>query len=322
MHNLSSWVPTGLTRLPPCSFAGIAHRGSQCLNLITNFGPFITLFLLFSRRENVEFISNHSEVLFKFLGKYLAWNLSTAERIHILINHYHLMVKAFTPQQIHMLSRDGIPIWCNQIDCNEFSIRLFYSDGYYMEGELALSFCCQSAKLYNMAFTFAPGQVLGQPDGNVIIIGASQGVAGMTEQIRRAARAHGEIAPPAMLIIALQSMAAALRIETIVGISSQEQVSRPVHSRPQEHLSSYDELWESNGGIKINGFYHLPKEIHEKPMALVSRSHRSRARQKRALKREVFDLIFNNIAQLLAPSARPGLMLAGSERIAEAPEAR
>lgn len=322
MNNLLPWLPTGLMRLPNWFWVGFVHRGSQCLHLISNFGPFISLLLLFLRRENIELFANHPERRFKFLGKYLAWNISTTERIRTQIHHYRFLANRFSPQQIRMLSKDGIPIWSNQVGSDAFSINIFYSDGFYMEGELALSFCCNSVRLFNMAFTVAPGQILGQPDRAVIIIGASQGVAGMTEQTRHAARANGEIAPSAMLIIALQSMAAALKIATIAGISSQEQVSRPVHSMPWEHLSSYDELWESNGGINNHGFYHLPTEIYEKPMALVSRSHRSRARQKRALKREVYDQIFYRIEQILAPSDRGGLSFAGRSKVAGAPEPR
>jgi uncharacterized protein VirK/YbjX len=291
----------GWTRLNPLvlptSFAGLLHRLTQGLLLVKHLGGFLGLALNVSFGDLRIFLFNHPEILFKALGNYLTWGLSVADRLAVLMHHYQFIALA-PVGQIRALADEGSIIWCHQVGDDCFSMVLRYSDGFYMEGELALSYVLNSEKIYNIAFSVAPGAVTGLEVDRVILIGASQGVSGGAAQTRLAAKANGEIAPADMLLIAIRAIAAAWDIPAVVAISCQEQVALQVRAKPEDYHCTYDDLWESNGGVQKGNFYLFPAQLVEKPITLVSRSHRSRARRKRSLKQDIFNAVVENVREL------------------------
>ncbi len=237
--------------------------------------------------------------MFKFLGEYLGWNLSVKERLKILTEHYIFLNYIFQSTHYHKLTNGGISIWSHTGLTGLNSIVLQLSGGYYMEGELVLSYFFNSEKLYNLAFTVAPGDIFGVQADHVIVIGASQGADSSAPQIRLAARGNGEIDPATMLLLALQSMAAFLKIDNILGVSVDEQICRSLRANPGAYLSTYDHFWEMHGGFRVANYYHLSSAISEKPIESVPRAHRQRTKRKRALKHQLFQEIFEHLEDIM-----------------------
>jgi uncharacterized protein VirK/YbjX len=292
----------GWTRLNPFTLpadaAGYLRRLSRGWSLFLNMVPFLRLVVSLAPGGGRIFLLQHPEILLKGLGLYLALHLTVADRLAILRHHYRFVTRTLRLRLVSALATRGVALWRCQAGGDAFSITLKYSDGFYMEGEFALIYTMNEEPLHNLAFSFAPGRVLGLPAEQVILIGATQGVTNSTEQTRAAAKANGEVAPADMLMVILRSLAATVDVAALVALPAREQVAQRVRRDPAQFLLAYDGFWESNGGTHHGRYYLLPVELPEKPIHEVPRSHRRRALRKRALKKAIFHAACETLAGL------------------------
>jgi len=277
----------------------IIRRITQGIHFLSNILAFVKFYKNINDSGSAEIIAHNQFIPYKWTSRYLALFFSTKERMIIIENHYKYINTHLTTECISLL-RDGITLWSKVNSSDTVTIVLTVpSSEFMLEGELALVYYFNSLSLFKIHFTIVQGKMFNLHTEQVIFIGGSQGRGGASSQMRYAAKTNSEIHPPTMLVIALQSIGVALKISTIVGISSHAQVSETVHTRYQSHLSTYDNLWEANGGEWRNHFYFLSSIPHVKPITLVTRCHRSRANKKRKIKNLIMTDIIDDFASYI-----------------------
>jgi len=217
----------------------------------------------------------------------------------VLVTHYSSFPGFLRPGCLADLRR-GITIWQQFVGegLPKLTIVMERSKLAPMEGELQLRFSFKT-DLCVLTFSIAPGKVFGATAETVIFIGGVQGRIGSREEVRQAARLNSEISPRSMLILAVQSLALAMGVEEIIAVGEDEHISR---AYAQSKISfDYAQFWTETGGVRIGRHYRLPVHSPQKPLSLVSPSHRSRARRRREIKASIQRSLEFRFHQLIEP---------------------
>jgi len=239
----------------------------------------------------------------KYVGDHLALSLSTSQRRDVLVAHYSTFPSFLRPPCLAELGQ-GITIWEKFIDDDlpYLRITLERSKLAPMEGELQLLFSFRT-DLYVLTFSVGPGEVFGAESGTVLFIGGVQGRFASREEVREAARLNSELSPRSLLVLAVQALARAIDVDEIIAVGEDEQVSRAY----AQSLISFDyaQFWKKLGGVRVGRHYRLPMESPQKPLALVSASHRSRARRRREIKNAIQESLDIRFRQLIERRSEP-----------------
>ena len=236
-------------------------------------------------------------VRFKYLGSYLALSMRTADRRRALASHYRQLHRRVSTAFRKQLG-DGILLWEREIGNGEPPLRIILEPAILapMEGELQLRFAFRS-DLFVLTFMLADGQPFNSDAASLLFIGGAQGGYYRREETREAAKLNGEIAPSAMLMVAVQELAKALEVEALIAVSGKNHVSNSYAA--SQILLDFDRLWSEVGGIADPDYYRLPQENMAKSLAEVAKTHRSRARRKREAKALIRRSIEEKLSALL-----------------------
>lgn len=233
----------------------------------------------------------------KYLGKHIALSLRTAERRDALIQHHQIATKVLMPGAAREI-RDGAVLWRREVgDHPPLMLVLRPSKLAPMEGELELNFAYRS-ELYVLTFLFGPGRLFGLSSARVLFIGGLQGRFGAQMEIREASKLNLEIAPATMLLIAVRAIARSVGAEQLLAIGETDQISMS-YSAPLVRFD-YATYWRELGGHSVGKFYSIPIEPPSKPLSLLSRSHRSRARRRREEKQRIREQIERRVQALIS----------------------
>ena len=221
----------------------------------------------------------------KYFGGYLARSFDKTARRDSLLHHYRFFQRCAPAEFYTGILQGQAVLWRRDILDNHFDICLSFNRRFHYEGDLSLVFRNEGASAFEISFTVVPGHLVGVAVPDVLLVSRVQGTARLP-QIRNAAKMCHEVAPPYLLMTALEAIATALAIPVIMGVSVANQIAK--EGGGAEHLFDYDAFWrvllaEDMG----NGFFRLPVPLPHKPLEQVSATHRRRARAKRAFKAEV-----------------------------------
>ncbi len=181
-----------------------------------------------------------------------------------------------------------VTLWETFIGNDWFNISLSYPK-YDMEGELALAFNANGQELFIMSFAIIPGSLMRISDDPTIFITEVKGERRQFELIRHATRLLNDITPPVMLATAVQAFATALKMTSIIGIGANDQMSVSGKRDPGRCVSTYDELWVSLGGRRLNDrAFSFAAAPEEKPITMIKVNHRCRTNRKRQFKKGIF----------------------------------
>jgi uncharacterized protein VirK/YbjX len=234
---------------------------------------------------------------FKYLGSYLAEQLSAERRRAAIAFHYTFLKHRITSFGKRQLWNEGISIWHRYGDSREqdLVIRLERATLAPMEGEAQLRFSLGNLTLCTLTFCFLEGANIGLPSDVVLLIGGLQGAANRRREIRMAAKANGEISPAASLLLAAKAIAMAFRVQYVVGVSTDQHIA---WGYAREKISlSYDDMWLKAGGTRVDeGFFVLAPGT-EKPLKDIPISHRQRTRRKRMLQGELQDAVLLSVQE-------------------------
>jgi uncharacterized protein VirK/YbjX len=248
---------------------------------------------------------------FKYLTRgYLALGLSPAERAASLAHHYRSLHAIFPPPVLSRILHQEVTLIEEQIGSNLLSVRLGVArevDREWKEGELTLILYVDGARVYILQFTIVPGWVVKSGAPDVMLISRLQGIRGGYKQVRLATKAFIEVAPPALLLAALQGIARVGGIDQLAGVFAIGQFSYlPAYA--ETFRAIYDDFWIEQGAQKISAiFYASPIPPQEKSLDTITNGHKSRTRKKRAFKQRIAE----HVARLLRENgtdARMGLV--------------
>lgn len=157
------------------------------------------------------------------------------------------------------------------------------------EGELRLGLLMDGVLLYCLQFSVVPGSVVQSQERDAVFILRVQGMKGHYEQIRIATKALQEVAPPALLIAALQGIASAWGIHAMAGISAASQYW--YEERDASLFTQiYDDFFVELGAARTTkDFFSSSLPLPVKPLDLIRNGHKSRTMKKRAFRLRISD---------------------------------
>ena len=232
-----------------------------------------------------DLLTYHPPVVYRPYRRYLATSFTKKDRRTILKHHYGYLLTRIRKTFFFEISRNRPLLWQKAIGQDVFAIKLSFTGELHHEGDLLLEFQENSVRLYHLSFTIAPGHLAGSKAAQVILIGHVLGVAGHFDAIRRATKTCLDIAPPYLLLAAVQGISDALNIGVIAGVKNTERIT--TNSYDSEVYFDYDAFWSTHQGSEAEKFFLISVPISAKPLALISISHRRRTRLKRQFKSEV-----------------------------------
>jgi uncharacterized protein VirK/YbjX len=225
----------------------------------------------------------------KYLSGYLAKSFGKKLRRKVLIFHHEFLAKKLSEKLYGRILLDGLVLWSETIEGNSYSISLSFDPWWHAEGDLSLTFNKNGFPLYTTSFTIIPGHIVGCAE-QVLFIARVQGAQNHAQEIRLSTRACYDIAPANLLFATVQSIATALAIKAIVGVSDQEQLSNK--SGGTGLAFSYNLFWDTHLMQRTAGNVYLASvPFAEKPMEEIKAVHRRRARKKRTIKKQIANAV-------------------------------
>jgi len=152
------------------------------------------------------------------------------------------------------------------------------------EGELRLALLVNGVPIYCLQFSIVPGWVVQSQERDAIFVLRVQGLKGQYELVRRATKELEEVAPPALLMAALQGLASAWDIRSMAMVCAKRQYCY-VESADGLFTQTYDDFFAALGATRTtDDFYSSPLPLPSKPLDLIRNGHKSRTVRKRAFK--------------------------------------
>jgi uncharacterized protein VirK/YbjX len=255
-----------------------------------------------SQRQGVYLHRDSS--FWKYLDLYLARGLSVRARAGIIEHHYRFLDGRLAQGVTRSAWINGAPFWSNAAESGRrYTLTAGQAVRAPREGEGEIAMLVNGAALMTLTFTIAPGAPFGLPDAHVLAVGGMQGVPGKREDIRIAAKDHGEVAPAAMLLLAAKALAEEFAIDHVIGVSDAAHIEQ---GRLGLTLKiSYDRLWSEAGAAALpNGMFLLNvTEREARSLAHLSSAHRARARRKGALKARLHEAMSAGLGDVFALDA-------------------
>jgi uncharacterized protein VirK/YbjX len=236
---------------------------------------------------------------FRYLNRnYLVRHLTIAQRARCLLYHYQRIQALLPSQTLRQILAPGLTLYETCRDASLLRVTLALSRAGYWEGELSLHFEVDGVLVYTLSFSIVPGSVAGVLADEVLFVARIQGEKGTESQIRLATKSLLDVAPPALLVAALQGVAVVLRIPIMAGTCATLQSSY-LSEYSGSFQEAYDDFFLTLGATKNSaGFFCSPLPVNEKPLAIIPKGHKIRSRKKREFKRQVADSVAQSLLNI------------------------
>lgn len=227
---------------------------------------------------------------YKYLYRpYLVQSLSKKTRLRILDHHYRFLAARVTDDFFARIYDGDVELWRADGDGAVMAITLafpvYWEHDY--EGDLLVNFNCEGKCIYSLTFTIVPGDAIGIPAPNLVLVSAVQGRAGMSDQIQHVKDACDGLSPPMLLLSAVEGIALSLGITVLAGIGLDQQVQKQTWGDDRFGFD-YDRFWKEAIGERADGTYYI-KALPEayRPIEEIKAKHRKRTAQRRRIKLSV-----------------------------------
>jgi uncharacterized protein len=245
--------------------------------------------LLSRRPEYKRLAKTTPRLAVKFLGvDYIARGLTVKQRVGCFLHHYRRLPDGLPPGVLSRVLFKDVTVHEIREGEHWFTIKMGPSRPWDYEGELSLYFDVDGQLVFSLSFTIVPGWVVQSEFDEVVLISRLQGVKGRFAQIQLATRALCDVAPPALLVAALCGIADAYGIRGMAGINARMKPEFYFDVGEAALEQAYDVFFTKIGATRApSGFYLCPIPLPEKPMTQIKKGHKTRTRERRALKRKV-----------------------------------
>jgi uncharacterized protein VirK/YbjX len=243
--------------------------------------------------EYVELTRDNPLFVFKALTDgYLARHFSVAERAACFTHHYQRLRRTLPgPLLVRVLHQTTILVNISA-RAHMFRITFGMSRTHDKEGELSLNFVVDDTTTFILSFTVVPGWVVKSSVAEVLLITRLQGIKGHFPKISLATKALGWVAPPALLVAALQGVGDAFGIRSLGCISGGDQSSY-CEECASMFFSAYDEFFIDHGLAKNAANVFLsPIPMVEKPMGHLTDGHKLHTKKRREFKRRIAQAVY------------------------------
>ena len=226
-------------------------------------------------------VQRRPKLIQKLQRPYLTRMLGTAQRREMLEHHYRYVLSQVSPGLLgEIYSSSGksladLPTEGN--DRHELRLKSSWMD---KEGELALALCHRESG--NVLFCLTFSVIRGEAGQHEIVIGGLQGNKGVNDReliVALTRQWHG-LRPKALLLFALQQLAAGWGVGRIRAVSDATHIYRHWHRRLKV-ASSYDGWWQEAGGqLAGDGLFDLPARFEPRPISSVKANKRQMYRRR------------------------------------------
>lgn len=246
-------------------------------------------FVLSSRLRKLGML-NYAEfdggVRYRYLRKYyLGGGFSVPHRLLVAITHHQQVGEHFRGNFLKLANlRGGFTLWQRSIDSVSLLVALRLPYRYNYDGDLCLTLGVDGKDACIVTFSIGPGDVVGAGCTPVLLISSVQGIAGSIDSIRIATEVCDNVSPAHLLLMAAETLAAAIGIKLIVGIGHSH-MPRINDTLSTQKVFDYDAFWMALTGVEVpQNFYHIPVPFSDKPIETIPAKHRSRSRKRRELR--------------------------------------
>ena len=222
----------------------------------------------------------HDPMYFLVHKYYLSKRLTVKERIQSAIEHHAYELKNFNRLYESDVYRGiGIIIWERRIDDHRFSIILTGSEDNRNEGELSIIFTADSQYLWRTSFSYVNSDIFQLHHGVTILISRNQ--AEDTSYRGLFIEYFGQNQLQFLCLSAVCGIATANGWTKILCIRHNLQIA--YEDRYEIGFrNSYTILWQQFDAREIDRHvYELDVPLKVRPLQLINRSHRARARARR-----------------------------------------
>lgn len=247
----------------------------------------------------------HPKIKYKYLrNNYLFRTLSIRDALAIQTYHYQTLNTAVKENFLLSIINDSPILW--QYDSSEyhFCIKIsfprnqaFPYDLADHEGDISLIFEVDKMQLGVISLTMVSGEIVKRvwhinDCKRAMFIARVQGVRDQLELFNAVTKVLYYNSPLRLLMSAVQGIAKALATDTLIGVSTSEQLSRGSKFNNTDSFFDYDSFWMQLGAKKFNDqVFFMPADIPEKPFEEVRPNQRSRTLKKRKLRATVINEI-------------------------------
>ncbi len=225
---------------------------------------------------------------------------TTKEKLAILTHHYSYLKEIFAENSLYRVFNKGLLCWSEKTGNDSAKVVLTFNGMLEFEGSLALIFYLNDVMVFRLAFSFVPGSIFHSNEKALIYITCMQGVKNGFKNYAKATKSLNENEPAIVLIKIIEAMAKAININTILCISTTNQICFSSTIGFDKFNNNYNKFWESIGAIDTGkGFYIMHHPFYEKPIGLIVQKHRSRVLNKRKKLATIYNESYNKITSFL-----------------------
>jgi uncharacterized protein VirK/YbjX len=254
---------------------------------------FLEIFRVMIQRNTIALTMRHPSLLFKYRRDYLAKSFNRASRRQILTFHYKYMADVINDGFYEQLFNGNPCLWQKTIDKELVAISLGFNPKYSSEGDVSLILEKDLVSLYELSFTIVPGALIGAETPEALLVARMQGRRRLFEAIKHTTKICQDVAPPYLLMAAVQGVANALGIKIVAGVPTDDQLSRKL-------MFNYDALWETFLATKtVRNFYVILIPFSHKPLEQINSAHRRRTRSKREFRNQITESAGNYITSFM-----------------------
>jgi hypothetical protein len=243
-------------------------------------------------------IRNHPYLYHKLQRPYLNCKLTTRQRLDALEQHYQFIIAHVSPRGMERLyTPPGATLASFTLkNLGDHEIRLACSRQ-EKEGDLAVSLVKKDsgARLFNLSFSVWKFQ----NEQSEIFIGGLQGGRSIDkDSVVALTRAVHGMRPKALLVYAVQQIAACWEIPNLRAVSDAAHIYR--HFQKRRTLStSYDEFWEECGGkLSADGIFDLPAVFIPRDISTIKVNKRQMYRRRYEMLGDIASQIRGELAAM------------------------
>lgn len=226
---------------------------------------------------------------FKYLStRYMFRGLPAGHRGISFVHHFRYLEAHLPPSVLHKRQPLQLTVFERREGDNLYSIRLDCAPSESrFEGELRLGLLMDGVLIYCLQFSIVPGWIVQSTEKDSAFVLRVQGLKGQYERVRCATKALQEVAPPALLMAALQGLASAWGIRHMAGVSATKQYCF-APAAANLFTQTYDDFFTALGATRTTvDYFSSPLPLPAKSLDLIRNGHKSRTVKKRAFKLQI-----------------------------------
>jgi uncharacterized protein VirK/YbjX len=239
---------------------------------------------------------------------YISKKFTLRKRVRVALTHHKYELKTFSAEYVkHVYRSDGVVLWERSIDNLYFTIVLIATPDNRHEGDLTVILSVNGVGLCRMSFCYLNANIFGLPPHMTMLIARNQ--TDQTSSRDLFDRCFKQNAPQIFCLSAVCGIAMANGFKTVFAIKHDAQIAYQ-ESLDSSFHNSYSALWEKFDAVEIDRHvYMLSVPLKLRPLGLVNRVHRGRARARRGYWDEIVRsargglIKYRTLAMNLTPTA-------------------